>query len=144
MSVSIADDARSIISDTATLVDRPVPPIETLLLPGHTTRASKLHYDTSQGKYTTLEYMELTFSIMVTYNNRRGPLVVAIDEDYNILLGDIQREFPRLHNQLRIKELGISWGGREFGSNDVVQRKNMVAMMRLLKARGGQDMIMVK
>ena len=40
------DEAASIMSDTMTLVDRPDPPTATLLLPGHSTRASLLSHHT--------------------------------------------------------------------------------------------------
>ena len=151
------DDTRSIMSDTATLVERPETSAQILLLPGHSTRASKLSYDTSQGKYTMLEYLALTFSIMVTCNNHQGPFVVAIDEDLHTLNGDIQRAFPRWNNPLRasgsqprIMELSVNWGQQVYGHKDfkdtksILQKENIVAMMRLLKSRNGKDVIIAK
>lgn len=140
------DDSASIMSDTATLVERPDPPTAALLKPSHSTRASRLSYDTSQGRYSTLEYMELTFSLMFMCNNMRGPMVVAVDEDFNTLLGDVQRKFcgSLIYSTTRLKELKISWAARDFGSSFALNSDNIVAMLRLLKSRNGQDMILAK
>ena len=145
MSGHVADDTVSIMSDTETLVERP-PETRDLQKSSHSTRASKMFYDTQEGRYSQLEYMELTFSIMVMCNNLRGPLVVAVNESFNILLDDIQRMFSSHLSSTKPKELRISWSSsaRDFGSNFTLNSGNMVAMMRLLKSRGGVDMIMAK
>lgn len=93
-----------------------------------------------------LEYLELTFSVMFLCNNMRAPLVVAIDENFNTLLADVQRMLggSLIYSTTRIKELRISWGGRDFGSSFLLTSGNIEAMLRLLKSRNGQDMIMAK
>ncbi len=140
------DDGASIMSDTATLVERPDPPNATILKPSHSTRASRLSYDTSQGRYSMLEYMEMTFSILIMCNNMKEPLVVAIDEDFNTLLGDVQRMFciSLIYSTTRIKELKIGLGTWEFGGNPSLNSGNIVAMLRLLKSRNGKDMLIAK
>ena len=144
MPVYRTDDAASVMSDTMTLADRPDPPTATLLLPGHSTRASLLSYHASQGKYSALEYLALTCSLMFTCNSTIKPLVVAIDEDFDILLDDIQRYFGISPGFMRLKELHVHWGPRTFGVKGLLQRENIVAMMRLIKSRNGQDMVMAK
>lgn len=149
MSQDNADDTASIMSDTATLVDRTEPrepDVATMQKSSHSTRASRLFYETSQGKYSHLEYMELTFSVMVMCNNLRGPLVVAVNETFPSLLDDIRRMFKSRFSSTEPKELRVSWssGARDFGSNFTLNSGNITAMMRLMKSRNGVDMIMAK
>lgn len=147
MSNHTTDDGASIMSDTATLVEqRSDPPDAAILKPSHSTRASRISYARSQGRYSMLEYLELTFSVMFLCNNMRAPLVVAIDENFNTLLADVQRMLggSLIYSTTRIKELRISWGGRDFGSSFLLTSGNIEAMLRLLKSRNGQDMIMAK
>ncbi|KAK4695933.1 hypothetical protein P7C71_g1903, partial [Lecanoromycetidae sp. Uapishka_2] len=121
------------------------PPLSSILKPCHSTKASRLAYATSQGRYTTLEYSELTFSIMVMVHKLRAPVVVAIDEDIDILIGDLQRMFYNGLNNKELTELSIEWGrtaeGRDFGPGLKLTNLNATAMLRLLKSRGGQDTI---
>jgi len=120
------------------------PPLSSILKPSHSTSASRLVHATSQGKYTTLEYVELTFSIMVLCNGLRGPVVVAIDEDISTLISDIQRLFHNRLSNTRVTELRIDWCGAPgsgFGSGSHLNNGNATAMLRLLKSRNGVDSI---
>lgn len=76
----------------------------------------------------------------------RELLVVAIDEDYKTLLNDVQKAFSRslLNSNTRIKELRVSWGQRDFESGTSLDSGNIIAMLRLMKSRGGQDVIVAK
>jgi len=121
------------------------PPLASILKPSHSTSASRLAYATSQGKYSTLEYMELTFSIIVMCNGLRAPVVVAIEEDISTLMADIQRMFHNKLNNRKIFELRVEWCGspasRDFGSGFHLSNGNATAMLRLLKSRNGVDTI---
>lgn len=92
-----------------------------------------------------LEYMELTFSIMIMSNSLRAPVVVAIDEDISTLISDIQRMFHNRLNTKKITELRIEWCGsgasRDFGSGFHLSSGNATAMLRFLKSRNGVDTI---
>lgn len=135
-------------SQTSTLIDRPDPPISALLKPNHSTRASRLSYATSQGRYSILEYYELTFALLFSHYGTKKVIVVAVDEDWDTLLKDIQRIFStRLSNlSNRIKELRVVLPGvGSFGANgDILQDGNMTAMLRYLKSRNGADMVLAK
>ena len=39
------------------------------------------------------QYLERTFSVMVHYHNNWGPVVLAIEEDYDTLLDDLHHMF---------------------------------------------------
>ena len=57
----------------------------TLML-NHSTRAAELSRATSEGIYTTSQYLELTFFVMVRCRGSTCyPVVLAIDEDYETL-----------------------------------------------------------
>ena len=135
-------------SQTSTLIDRPDPSISALLKPNHSTRASRLSYATSQGRCSTLEYYELTFPLLFSHDGVKKAIVVAVDEEWDTLLKDVQRIFStRLSNlSNRIKELRVSCSGSlSFGGNgDVLHDENITAMLRFLKSRNGADMISAK
>lgn len=135
-------------SQTSTLIDRPDPPISALLKPNHSTRASRLSYATSQGRYSILEYYELTFALLFMHNGIKKVIVVAVDEELDTLLKDIQRIFTTRLSTLgnRIRELRVSIPGiLSFGANgDILQDENMTAMLRYMKSRNGADMVLAK
>ena len=86
----------------------------------------------------------------VSRNNAQRPFVVAIDENFNTLIGDIERAFPSWSNPSRasgspptVMELSVSWGQPGYDRKDgngILQKENMVAVIRLPKSRNGQDM----
>ena len=133
---------------TSTLIDRPDPPISAILKPDHSTRASRLSYATSQGRYSILEYYELTFSLLFSHNGVQKVIVVAVDEELDTLLKDIQRIFcTRLSNlSNRIKDLRVRMSGSlSFGGNgEMLHDGNITAMLRFLKSRNGADMVLAK
>ncbi|KAK3172028.1 hypothetical protein OEA41_004112 [Lepraria neglecta] len=135
-------------ASAATLVDPSDPPIAAILKPSHSTCASRLAYATSIGRHSKMEYIELTFSIMVIANNLRAPIVISIDEDVETLIKDISRMFNNglMLSTSRIKELRINWysGSQDFGSGFHLSNGNVTAMLRLLKSRGGVDTIVAK
>ena len=132
-------------SQTSTLIDRPDPPISALLKPNHSTRASRLFYATSRGRYSILEYYELTFSLLFSHDGVKKAIVVAVDEELDTLLQDIRRIFSTRLSSLRnrIMDLRVSFSGPlSFGGNgDVLHDENITAMLRFLKSRNGADMI---
>ncbi|KAL9123451.1 MAG: hypothetical protein Q9175_008363, partial [Cornicularia normoerica] len=107
-------------SQTSTLIDRPDPLTYDHLKPHHTTRASRLSYATAQGRYSILEYYELTFSLLFSYKGVKKAIVVAVGEEMDTLLKDIQRLFSTrldgLSNRVRELRVGMS-GGVSFGGN---------------------------
>ena len=132
-------------SQTSTLIDRPDPPISAILKPDHSTRASRLSYATSQGRYSILEYYEPTFPLLFAHNGVKKAIVVAVDENLDILLQDVRRIFSGrisiLSNQ--ITELRVSSSGIAIfrGDAEMLVDGNVTAMLRFLKSRGGADMI---
>ena len=74
--------------------------------------------------------------------------MVAVDEEMDTLLKDIQRLFSTrldgLSNRVRELRVGMS-GGVSFGGNgDLLHDGNIMAMLRFLKSRNGTDMIWAK
>ena len=58
------------------------------------TRASELSKAISEGIYTTSQYLELTFSVMVRCGGSTCyPVILAIDEGYETLLNDFDQMF---------------------------------------------------
>ena len=135
-------------NQTSTVVDRRGPPLSPPLKPHHSTRASGLSHDASQGRCSVLEYYELTFPLLISYNDVRKPIVVAVDEQFDVLLKDIERLFGIKFETLtrRVKELRVSFSNVNFGGGkgDVLNETNITAMLRLLKARNGADTIFIK
>ncbi len=133
-------------SQTSTLIDRPDPQTQGFLKPNHSTRASGLFYATSQGQYSILEYYELTFSLLFSHNGLKKVIVVAVDEETDTLLQDVQRIFSTRLGTLgsRIRQLRVTFSGSlSFGGKgDSLYDGNITAMLRFLKSRNGADMIM--
>ena len=136
-------------NQTSTVIDRPDPPLSAILKPDHSTRASRLSYATSQGRYSILEYYELTFSLLFSHNGVKKVIVVAVDEELNTLLKDVQRIFSTrlslstLSN--RIGELRVSLSGiHSFGKDDALHDGNITAMLRFVKSRNGVDIVLAK
>lgn len=128
------------------------------LKPNHSTRASELLRATSESSYTTSQYLELTFSIMVHCGTTSEPVVLAIDEDYEKLFDDFHRIFgkprvtesaskPKRSTDGRETQMKVVWGRaeKEFvidpGWGSVMKTGNITAMLRLLKSRNGKDYI---
>ena len=134
-------------------------PIRPTLKPNHSTRASELSRATSEGMYTMSEYLKLTFSVLIWCRDSWEPIVLAIDEDYDTLFDDFHtifgepREIAAMSKkpvQRRLTRMRITWGkvGAQGSWPDhhpgsYVKADNLVAMLRLLKSRNGNDYIMV-
>ena len=135
-------------SQTSTLIDRPDPSTQGFLKPNHSTRASGLSYATSQGQYSILEYYELTFSLLFSHNGIKKVIVVAVDEETDNLLRDVQRIFSTrlVFRSGYISQLRVTLSGLlSFGDNgDLLNDGNITAMLRFLKSRNGLDMIMAQ
>lgn len=140
------EDNVSIMSDNATLVEEPDTPTVATVKPCHSTRASQLAFEAQEGRCSTLEYLELTFSIMFLYNGRWAPLVVAISEDLNTLLRDVQSKFSEwlITSTTIIKELKVSLACRESRGLFFLNNGNMVPTVRLLKSMNGDVVIIAE
>lgn len=137
-------------SQTSTLIDRADPPTSTILKPDHSTRASRLSYATSQGRYSILEYHALTFPLLFSHCGRKMLIVIAVDEDLDTLINDVQRVFntsdyqdvQRIFNTSdrsnRIRELRVTTF-TFVGRVDLLQEGNITATLRFLKARSGTE-----
>ena len=73
-------------SQASTIVDRPDPPISAILELDHSTRASRLNYATSRGRFSILEYYELTFPLLFSHHGVEKVMAVAVDEELDTLL----------------------------------------------------------
>ena len=117
--------------------------------PNHSTRASELLRATTEGTYTTSQYLELTFSVRIDYHNISEPVVLAIDEDYEMLLHDFQTIFigpgrNRLIQMRAIRETADGKGAlSHYDWKAIMNTGNITAMLRLLKSRNGKDYIEV-
>lgn len=103
-------------------------------------RASELSRLTSEGRFTTTQYLEFTFSVMVNHSRIAKPFVLAIDEDYKTLL----KNFQDLYDYKKIDSISVVWGvGKPPCVKDRIPltSENITAMLRLLKSRGGVDTI---
>ena len=132
---------------TSTLIDRPDPPYSFLLKPNHSTRASRLFHQTSRGRYSILEYYELTFSLVFSRDGVKKAIVVAVDEELDLLLPDIRKIFETTLRSLTDRvELCVKVSGPlSFeGKDDILDDGNITAMLRFLKSRNGADMILVR
>jgi hypothetical protein len=83
---------------------------------------------------------------MFLYNGRCAPLVVAIDEDLNTLLRDVQSNFSEwlITSTTIIKELKVSLACGESSGLFCLNDRNMVATMRLLKSMNGDVVIIAE
>ena len=130
------------------------------LMPNHSTRASELSRAPSEAIYTTSQYLELTFSIMVrSRGSTCHPVVLAIDEDYETLRNDffqmlVEPTSPFVPNPLVKKcmtQMEVVWG--KAGAQDywveqhiwgfTLKSSNITAMLQLKKSRNGSDNIAV-
>ena len=84
---------------------------------------------------------------MINCYGARAPVVLAIDEDITILKDDIKNIFRNQFHTKNITDVRVDWCGtpasRDFGSVSLTP-KNTTAVLRLLKSRGGVDMINAK
>ena len=111
--------------------------------PNHSTRASELLRATTEGTYTTSQYLELTFSVRVKYHNISEPVVLAIDEDYETLLDDFQTILFG-SAKMNLPRMRAIWGTQGVCDwEPVMTTGNMTAILRLLKSRNGKDYIEV-
>lgn len=114
-----------------------------------------LSHDVSRGKCTTLEYLEITFSVMVFYQGTLEPVVLAIGEDYDTLLQDFHHIFANQKIKEKMKRentrMGLmeivwwkKWGGGALPLYDsLVTCGNTIAMLRHLKSKNGMDYISI-
>ena len=126
----------------------------------HSMRASELSTATSEGTFTTAQYLELTFSVMVRCCGSICHFVVlAIDEDYETLRNDfnqmsVEPTSPFVPKPLVKKcmtQIKVVWGTagaqdywveqHTWGSD--MKSGNIIAMLRLMKSRNGMDCIAV-
>ena len=108
------------------------------------------------------QYLELTFSVMVQYRNSWGPVVIAIDEDYDTLLDDFHHMFvepkmtetanmPKRPMNRAMPSMTVQWekgyldawvlSNRQKSS--VVHTGNIIALLRLLKSQSGMNFITI-
>ena len=73
---------------------------QTPIKPNISKRASQLFRGISQGDYTMSQYLELTFSVVVSCNQTFEPVVIAIDENYDDLFHDIQHTLDTPHTKM--------------------------------------------
>ena len=159
MAANTSKDQPPIYDQASTTGSSAELPTTIALKPYHSTRASTLSHATSQGTYTTVQYLELTFSIMVFCCGTREPVVLAIDEHYDSLLHDIQHIFVKagtaenekvIKNAKKMTHMTVSWGiggttGKPYHDPSFeVNRNNITAMLRLLKSRNGVDFLEVR
>ena len=132
-------------NQTSSITDRPPP---TLLKPNHSTRASGLSYATTQGRLSILEYHELTFAAMFSHHGTKKVMVIAIDEELESLIKDVQRiygsSFFAAISQLRVELAGGLVSIQNAVSGERLSDENVKAYLRFLKARNGVDVISAK
>lgn len=135
-------------SQTSTLTDRPNPALSAILKPNHSTRASSLSYATSQGRCSILEYHALTFAVMFSHHSIKKVMVIAVDEELDTLVKDVQRMYGSsyfvLISQLRVDLAYGSGNNKSVGSGERLSEENMTAYLRFIKSRNGVDMISAK
>ena len=161
----VESDALSVRSDrsgrsgTSTLVNDPAPDAPppdyslptSLPMPGFSTRAYTL-YSSAGSSITQQDYNDSTFSIMIKCGQFfEMPLIISVDETFEGLLNDIKllaNSQPLGSRQQGnwLKFLRVDWDGHSsrfasLGGNIQWgrQRGEMMAMLRLLKQRGGID-----
>ena len=118
--------------------------------PGYSTRAHKL-FTTVGVSMSVSDFYILTFSIMIKAATFEMPLIISVDETFEGLMNDIRllvNNSP-LANRTKgtvLKFLRIDWDSHSsrfasLGGNIQwgMQRGEMLAMLRLLKQRGGID-----
>ena len=153
------DQPPAYTSQASTARDSTAPSTTSTLKPHHSTRASELSWDTSAGSYTTSQYLELTFSVMVHCGDTFEPVVLSIDEDYEALLDDLHKIFveprmtasasmPKRRMKTYLSQMKVVWGKAaksefvmEPGWGSMIKTENIIAMLRLLKSRNGKDYI---
>ena len=132
-------------SQTSTLTDRLNP---ALIKPNHSTRASGLSYATSQGRLSILEYHELTFAAMFSHHSTKKIMVIAIDEELDALIKDVQRIYGPSYfgaiSQLRVDFAYGSAIGKIVGEGERLSDENVTAFLRFIKSRNGLDVISAK
>lgn len=115
--------------------------------PNHSTRASEHLRATTEGTYTTSQYLELTFSVRINYGYISEPVVLAIDEDYETLLHDFPTMFlgPGRQRSIQMRAIWETADGKGALSHyywtAIMNTGNITAMLRLLKSRNGKDYI---
>lgn len=131
-------------SQTSTITDRPNP---ALLKPNHSTRASGLSYATSQGRLSILEYHELTFAAMFSHHGTKKVMVIAIDEELDTLIKDVQRIYGSSYFG-SISQLRADFAGglniKSGGNGERLSEENIIAYLRFIKSRNGADVISTK
>ena len=119
-------------------------------VPGFSTRAYTL-YTTAGTSISQSDFNDSTFSIMVKAGSFEMPLIISVDETFEGLMNDIRLIVNKspLSNRSAgnvLKFLKVDWDSHSsrFGSigGNIQwgkQRGEMMAMLRLLKQRGGID-----
>lgn len=122
------------VSSTAT----PVPGRPSQI--GHTSRALKLAADLWQMEFPQVEYLGLTFPIMVNYNDQLHPVVVSVAEEFEDLCRDLGFMFGiqgAISLRVLFERVGNDWRPHYLGP------QNTRLMLRLLRTRAGVDTLMV-
>ncbi len=90
------------------------------------------------------QYLELTFSVVVSGNGSFEPVVIAIDENYDDLFHDIQHTLDRPHTKMEV-HWEKNWGKwmKDDGQTSEVNNSNIGAILRLLKSRNGLGCICI-
>ena len=132
-------------NQTSTLTDRPNP---ALLKPNHSTRTSGLSNATSQGTLSILEYHELTFAAMFSHHGVKKVMVIAIDEELDVLIKDIQRIYgPSYFLPISQLRADLTYGvlnPKNIGNGEQLSDENITAYLRFIKSRNGVDIISAK
>ena len=144
-------------TDTASVHERPPSyeqsssPLPTTPPPaGYSTQAHKL-YTTVGASLSLSDFYTLTFSVMIKAATFEMPLIITVDETFEGLMNDIRllvNSSPLANRTtgVSLKFLRVDWdshssrfaslgGNMQWGR----QRGEMLAMLRLLKQRGGID-----
>lgn len=122
--------------------------LDQLMLANHTTSASLLAYAVSQGYLSQSEYFEWTFPIMASYAIEHyigpQPILVCLDDaERDIGAACIKILRKSGHGPVVVSVRWASHDGRHDHTVPGLTDHNTAPMLRLLKARGGIDTLLI-
>ena len=122
--------------------------LDQLMLANHTTNASVLAYAVSQGYLSQSDYLQWTFPIMTSCASEDyigpQPILVCLDDGERDIRTACNKTLRKLGQAPVI--LSVRWASHDGIRGSSVIRltdQNTAPMLRLLKARGGIDTLVI-
>lgn len=109
----------------------------------HRSTNASVHYRSlSQGHISSSELLARTFPVMISDSGTCKPLIVAQQENLDSLIMDI----GRLFDIQGISNLSVEWCGQADWQifSQILDKDNLDAMLRLVRARGSVDTIQIR